>query len=140
MKSLAEGVAQIPKFVGSSDHAAWQWGNTIPLTFHNRLALAFPFLAKYLNVGPVPQPGTQTTVKQTTTTVGPSMRMVVDFSDLENSVQNITVGESGQFMSDYYKDQFDAWYHRRSFPMLFSDEAVNKDERHKLVLKPATEH
>jgi penicillin G amidase len=137
MKSLEEGVAHIPSLVGSPDHAAWQWGQTIPLTFHNRLTLAFPFLAKYLNVGPVPQPGTQTTVKQTTPTVGPSMRMVVDFSNLDNSVQNITVGESGQVMSGYYKDQFDAWYHGRSFPMQFSDDAVSKGARHKLLLEPA---
>ncbi len=139
VKSLEDGVAQIPALVGSNDHAAWQWGRTIPLTFQNRLTLAFPFLSRYLNVGPVPQAGTQTTVKQTTPTVGPSMRMVVDFSNLDDSVQNITLGESGQAMSDYYKDQFDAWYHGRSFPMLFSDEAVTKGARPKLVLEPANQ-
>jgi penicillin G amidase len=140
VKSLEKSVAEIPGLVGSGNHAAWQRGNTIPLTFHNRLTFAFPFLGKYLNVGPVPQAGTQTTVKQTTMTVGPSMRMVVDFSNLENSVQNITIGESGQVMSDYYKDQFDAWYHGRSFPMLFSDQEVDKDVRHKLTLLPTTNH
>jgi penicillin G amidase len=137
MKSLEESVKQIPSLVGSHDHAAWQWGSTIPLTFRNRLTLAFPFLGKYLNVGPVPQAGTQTTVKQTTPTVGPSMRMVVDFSNLDDSVQNITLGESGQVLSDFYSDQFDAWYHGRSFPMLFSAGAVEKGARHKLILEPA---
>ncbi len=136
VKSLEEGVAQIPLLVGSSDRAAWKWGETIPLTFRNRLTLAFPFLERFLNVGPLPQAGTETTVKQTTPTVGPSMRMVVDFSNLEDSVQNITVGESGQVMSEYYKDQFDAWYHGRSFPMLFSNDAVDNGARHKLVLVP----
>ncbi|HET7841223.1 MAG TPA: penicillin acylase family protein, partial [Terriglobia bacterium] len=140
VKSLEEGVAQIPGLVGSSDHAVWQWGRMIPLTFQNRLTLAFPFLGRFLNVGPVPQAGTQTTVKQTTPTVGPSMRMVVDFSNLDDSVQNITLGESEQAMSEFYKDQFDAWYHGRSFPMLFSDDAVAKGARHKLVLEPANQH
>jgi penicillin G amidase len=137
VKSLEDGVAQIPALTGSRDHAAWQWGKTIPLTFRNRLTLAFPFLGRYLNVGPVPQAGTQTTIKQTTPTVGPSMRMVVDFSDFENSVQNITLGESGEVMSPYYKDQFDAWTNGRSLPMLFSDEAVEKNTRHQLILEPA---
>ena len=137
-ESLETAVARIPGIVGSDNHAAWQWGNTIPLTFQNRLTLAFPFLGPCLNVGPVPQPGTQTTVKQTTPTVGPSMRMVVDFSNLENSVQNITLGESGEALSPYYQDQFDAWYHGRSFPMLFSDQAVEKNTRHELVLEPET--
>jgi penicillin amidase len=138
IKSLETAVAKIPALVGSHDHAAWIWGKTIPLTFRNRLTLAFPFLGRYLNVGPVPQPGTQTTVKQTTPFVGPSMRMVVDFSNLENSVQNITLGESGEVLSQYYKDQFDAWYHSRSFPMLFSDQAVEKNTRRELVLEPET--
>jgi penicillin G amidase len=138
MKSLQTAVEEIPGIVGSSDHAAWQWGQTIPLTFHNRITLAFPFLGRYLNVGPVPQAGMKTTVKQTTPTVGPSMRMVVDFSDFENSVQNITLGESGEVMSPYYKDQFEAWYHGRSFPMLYSERAVEKNTRHLLELEPAS--
>lgn len=137
VESLEDAVAQISGLTGSGDRAAWQWGRTIPLTFHNRLTVAFPFLSPYLNVGPVPQAGTQTTVKQTTPTVGPSMRMVVDFSDFENSVQNITLGESGQWMSPYYKDQFDAWYNGTSFPIFFSDDAVEKNTEHLLVLEPA---
>ncbi|MGE5326261.1 MAG: penicillin acylase family protein, partial [Deltaproteobacteria bacterium] len=74
----------------------------------------------------------------TTPTVGPSMRMVVDLSNLDDSVQNITLGESGEILSDYYRDQFDAWYHGRSFPMLFSDAAVDKAARHRLVLEPGS--
>ena len=137
-RSLETAVAEIPGLVGSRDHAAWQWGRTIPLTFRNRITLAFPFLGRYLNVGPVPQAGTQTTVKQTTPTVGPSMRMVVDFSDLGNSVQNITLGESGELLSPYYEDQFEAWYNGRSFPMLFSSWAVEKNTKHLLTLEPAS--
>jgi penicillin G amidase len=137
IKSLEKGVAEIPSLVGSRDHKAWQWGQTIPLTFHNHLSGPFPFLRKWLDVGPVPQSGAKETVKQTTPTLGPSMRMVVDFSDFEMSVQNITLGESGQAMSPYYKDQFDDWYHGRSFPMLFSDRAVEQGTRHKLVLEPS---
>jgi penicillin G amidase len=137
MASLEEGVRAIPALVGSNSRAAWQWGPTIPLTFHHPLAGSLPLVGSYMNVGPVPQAGTQTTVKQTTPTVGPSMRMVVDFSDFEKSVQNITLGESGQFLSPYYKDQFDAWNNGRSFPMLFSDQAVDSGTTHLLVLEPA---
>jgi penicillin amidase len=64
------------------------------------------------------------------------MRMVVDFSDLDHSVNNLTLGESGQVFSPYYKDQFDAWYTGHSFPMPFSDAAVNQAAVHKLVLRP----
>jgi acyl-homoserine lactone acylase PvdQ len=65
------------------------------------------------------------------------LRMVVDLANLDHSVQNITLGESGQVFSPYTKDQFDAWYNGRSFPMLFSDAAVEQATVHKLVLGPA---
>jgi penicillin amidase len=137
MKSLDDGIRQIPAMVHSQSHAAWKWGDAIPLTFRHPLSRGVPFLGHFLDVGPFPQAGTGTTVKQTTQNLGPSMRMVVDFSDLDQSMQNITLGESGQPFSPYYRDQFPAWYSGQSFPMLFSDEAVEKGTVHKLVLEPA---
>jgi penicillin amidase len=64
------------------------------------------------------------------------MRMVVDFGNLNDSVQNITLGESGQILSPYYRDQFEAWYEGRSLPMAFSDAAVERATVHRLVLEP----
>jgi penicillin amidase len=137
MKSLEEGAKQIRSRVGSRSHDAWKWGNTILLTFYHPLGQGFPLLGRLLDVGPFPQAGTATTVKATTARHGPSMRMVVDLSNLDHSVQNITLGESGQVFSPYYKDQVDAWYNGRSFPMPFSDAAVEQATVHKLVLAPA---
>ena len=136
INSLEEGVKQIPRRVGSRSHDAWKWGNTIPLTFYHPLGQGFTLLGKLLDVGPFPQAGTATTVKATTTRHGPSMRMVVDLQTLDHSVQNITLGESGQAFSPYYQDQFNAWYNGRSFPMSFSDAAVEQATVHKLVLRP----
>jgi penicillin amidase len=137
VKSLEEGIRQIPALIHSQNHAAWKWGDTIPLTFRHPLSGGVPLLGHWLDVGPFPQAGTGTTVKQTTSHVGPSMRMVVDFSDLDQSMQNITLGESGQVLSPYYRDQFSAWYNGQSFPMPFSDAALEKSAVHKLVLEPA---
>ncbi|MBZ5564629.1 MAG: penicillin acylase family protein [Acidobacteriia bacterium] len=137
IKSLEDGVARIPGLVHSRSHEAWKWGDTIPLTFHHPLSGGIPIFGRYLNVGPFPQRGMLTTVKATTPAAGPSMRMIVDFSNLENSVQNLTLGESGQILSAYYKDQFEAWYNGQSFPMLFGDAAVEQGTVHKLVLEPA---
>ena len=136
IKSLEEGVKQIPSQVGSRSRTAWKWGNTIPLTFYHPLGQAVPLLGRLLDVGPFPQAGTATTVKATTSRHGPSMRMVVDLAALDHSVQNITLGESGQVFSPYYQDQFEAWYNGRSFPMPFSDAAVEQATVHKLVLRP----
>lgn len=138
MKSLEEAVGQIPKLVGANDHNAWRWGVTIPLTFRHPLGGALRPLGWILNVGPFPESGTANTIKRAAGGVGPSMRMVVDLGEIDSSVQNITLGESAQPFSPYYKDQFEAWYHGQSFPMLFSDEAVQKAAVHRLALEPAT--
>jgi penicillin amidase len=135
VRSFEEALHQIPALVHSRDHAAWRWGDTISLTFHHPLDV-LPLAGRWLDVGPFPQPGTGTTVKQTTPRLGPSMRMVVDFSDVDHSLQNLTLGESGQVTSPYYRDQFSAWYDGSSFPMLFRDAAVEKGAVHKLTLEP----
>jgi acyl-homoserine lactone acylase PvdQ len=33
---------------------------------------------------------------------------------------NLLAGESGQVLSKHYKDQWDAWYYGRTFPMQFN--------------------
>lgn len=136
MESLEDGLKAVAKRVGSEDHSRWRWGDAIPLTFHHPLD-ALPFGHRLFDVGPFPQWGMATTVKATTPGAGPSMRMVVDFADLDRSVNNLTLGESGQVSSPYYRDQFNAWYHGRSFPMLFSDDAVARGAVHRLTLEPA---
>ncbi len=48
------------------------------------------------------------------------MRMVVDLADFDRSMQNITMGQSGQILSRHYRDQWEAYYAGRSFPMQFN--------------------
>jgi len=136
LASLDEALRRISKTMGTGNPAAWKWGTTIPLVFRHPLDGVLAG-RKIFDVGPFPQNGMATTVKATTATSGPSMRMVVDFSEFDNSRNNITLGESGQVFSPHYKDQFQAWYTGRSFPMLFTDAAVEKGAVHKLVLEPA---
>jgi penicillin amidase len=137
IESLQEAVARIPAAVHSGKRSAWEWGRANPLMFRHPLAGKVPVLDRIFDVGPYPQSGTSTTVKATTSTHGPSMRMVVDFADLDQSIQNITLGESGQVTSPYYKDQFNAWYDDRSFRMPFSEPVVDSQTVHRLTLTPA---
>ncbi|HEV3277545.1 MAG TPA: penicillin acylase family protein [Terriglobia bacterium] len=134
--SLGEGLHRIEQRVAGRDPAAWHWGDTIPLTFHHPLD-SLPLIGHYFDVGPFPEAGTTSTIKATSPAYGPSMRMVVDLSNLDGSVQNLTLGESGEISSPYYADQFQAWYTGLSFPMLFSDEAVDRGAVHRLTLEPA---
>jgi penicillin amidase len=97
----------------------WNYGKYNELTIKHPIGGELPLLGPYFNIGPVEMSGSSTTIKQTTLRLGPSMRFVADLSDWERSLNNITIGESGQFLSRHYKDQWDAYYVGRSFPMQF---------------------
>ena len=49
---------------------------------------------------------------------GPSERLTVDLSDLDqSSTLNLVTGEAGNFLSPYYMDQWKAWYEGYSFTL-----------------------
>jgi len=98
----------------------WKWGRALQWTLAHPIGKNLPVVAGYFDIGPVEMSGSGQTVKQTTATLGPSERMVVDLADLDRSVQNLVTGESGNIASAHYKDQWDAYYVGRSFPMQFN--------------------
>jgi penicillin amidase len=60
----------------------------------------------------------------------------VDFSDLDHSTLNLTLGQSGNPASPYYLDQFLAWYRGTTYPLAFSDAAAKAAAQHTLTLQP----
>lgn len=118
MKCLSEGIDEGAKIQGSKV-SRWDYGQYNAWTMTNPVEGHLPLVGTYFNIGPVSMSGGPTTIKQTTRRLGPSMRMIVDLSDLDHSFQNITVGESGHRLSRHYKDQWNAYYGATSFPMQF---------------------
>jgi penicillin amidase len=116
MDALDEG-----KRLQGNDPKKWEYGKYFELTFINPVLGRIAYVGKYFNVGPVEMSGTTTSVKQSSARLGPSMRMVVDLGDLDASLQNITFGQSGEFLSSHYKDQWEAYIAGRSFPMQFAN-------------------
>ena len=86
---------------------------------NNLVGGKIPSIGRYFNIGPIWMSGSPTSVKQTTRRLGPSMRFVADLSDWEQSLNNITTGESGRFLSGHYKDQWDTYYYAGHLPMQF---------------------
>jgi penicillin G amidase len=86
--------------------------------------------------GSQPQSGDGTTVKQVGHTFGPSERFTADLANLDRSTLNIVVGQSGNPMSPWFRDQFSAWLHGTTFALPFSDAAVTAAARHTLTLTP----
>ena len=66
----------------------------------------------------------------------PSMRMVVDLSDLDASRWVNQTGNSGHAYDDHYDDQIAEWVSGETFPWPFSTAAV-EDETH-VTLTPST--
>ena len=99
--------------------AHWRWGQALSWKFEHPVGKQLPLVSSFFDIGPVAMSGSSTTVKQTTATLGPSERMVVDWGNLDGSVMNLRVGESGNVASNHYKDEWPAYYVGRSFPMEF---------------------
>ena len=98
----------------------WRWGRLLEWHLEHPIGRSIPGFSRFFNIGPVPMSGSGATVKQTTRGLGPSERMVVDLGNLDRSVQNLAVGESGNVASRHYKDQWPAFYSGESLPMEFN--------------------
>ena len=118
IRALSEGIENGRRLQGSNVKR-WNYGSYNELAIRHPVGDKLPLLGPYFNVGPVPMSGSSTTIKQTTQILGPSMRFVADLGEWDRSLNNITIGESGQILSRHYKDEWDAYYAARSFPMQF---------------------
>jgi penicillin amidase len=116
--SLASAVSAGEKIQGSNV-AAWDYGQSIALRLTHPVAGRLPLIGRYFNIGPVPMSGSPSSIKQTTQRLGPSLRMVIDLANLDQSQANLVTGESGHVLSRHYKDQWGAYYGGTSFPMQF---------------------
>jgi penicillin amidase len=119
--ALNEGRARL-----GSGVAKWRWGQLLYWTFEHPVVKNIPPVGWFFNItyqrnpGPFEMSGSGTTVKQTTKFLGPSERMVVDLGDLDRSVQNLMLGESGSVSSSHFEDEWPAYYYGKSFPMQFN--------------------
>ena len=120
VSNLANAIEEGQRIQGR-DVTKWNYGLYNQLGINHPIAGQLPLVGKYFNFGPVPFGGAPTTVKQVrfVPRVGPSMRMVVDFSNLDRSVLNIPFGQSEQVLSRHYRDQWKSYLEGRSFRMQF---------------------
>ncbi len=114
----------------------WTWGRVHRVDIEHPFWSHFPILKKGAGPGSQPLSGDGETVKQVAKHFGPSERLTVDFSDLDHSTLNIVNGQSGNIFDEHYDDQWDAYYHGRTFQLPFSQEAVQQAGVHHLRLEP----
>jgi len=126
----------------------WNWGelHALPLrngTFGESGVAPIEWL---FNRGPYPVSGGSSVVNATGWDLGssfatitvPSMRMIVDLSDLDASRWNQLTGQSGHTFHENYVDQTPAWQRVELTPWAFSPKAVDAATVHTLTLVPAS--
>jgi penicillin amidase len=116
--------------------ARWSYGSWHTIQIEHPLARFLPFASRLAGTGPQPLSGDTTTVKQAGHSIGPSQRFTMDWSQIDGSTENIVLGESGNPLSPYFRDQWKDWYGGTTFALPFSESAVAAQTRHTLRLLP----
>jgi penicillin amidase len=119
-----------------ADLNSWKWGPEDSVTIQNPILGRIPMLRRWTGPGVQPQSGSGYTVKAAGRDYGPSERFTADLSNLDASTLNTVTGQSGNFLSPYYMDQWKAWYTGYTFTLPFTKSAVEDATAHRLILEP----
>lgn len=168
LDALEEGVRELVSVFGTDDQSAWKWGRVHHLTFQHLLGIAWPLnrilnvgpvprdgegdtvnasppvsdsLAQLLARGTMGGTFDVPIFPDSDSKVacaGPVMRMLLDFSDLDNSRVVLDVGQSGHRLSHHYKDHFPLWYKVEYLPLPYTRAKVAEEAASTLFLSPST--
>ena len=119
------------------DLGAWRWGRVNAIAIEHPVLGKIPGLERWTAPGIKEQSGSGYTVKAVTRHHGPSERFTANLADLDQSTLNAVTGQGGNFLSPYYVDQWKAWYEGSTFPLPFTQQAVEASRVHRSVLRPA---
>ncbi len=141
--ALKDAVKEMRK-LGDSDPANWAWGELHTTSFDNQVMSNLPFIKNAFNRGGFPTAGGQSIVNATgwDLLAGyevdwlPSMRMIVDFSNFQNSLTVNTTGASGHAYHPHYIDLADDWRMIKYHPMHWDRAAIENDAEGHLRLMP----
>jgi len=131
LAATEHALKKAPQELGS-----WRWGSQNSLTIQNPILGQVPILRRWSGTGTNPQSGSVYTVKAVWHAHGPSERFTADISNWDMSTLNTVTGQSGNFLSPYYMDQWQAWYTGYTFALQFSRTAVVNSAAHRLLLEP----
>jgi penicillin amidase len=119
-----------------TDLRTWRYGYAHPIEIEHPLYGMLPWFKKWTGTGAQAQSGDTSTVKQVGRTFGPSQRFTMDWSNIDASTENIVMGQSGDPLSAYYRDQWTYWYDGTTFALPFTDASVAAATSHTLRLLP----
>lgn len=144
--SFSDAVTELEKSYGK-DPASWKWGRLHKIIFRNEtfgMSGIYPVEVLF-NRGPFPTSGGTAEVNATSWNAAttsydvediPSMRMIVDLSNMENSLSINSTGQSGHAFHPNYIDMAELWSRIQYHPMLWSRLQVETTAQSKLKLSP----
>jgi penicillin amidase len=119
-----------------ADLSKWAYGSWHVIDIEHPLHPFLPWITDIAGTGALPLSGGGTTVKQVGKAFGPSQRLTMDWSNVDGSTENISLGESGNPYSEYFRDQWKDYYGGTTFALPFTETAVAANTRHTLRLEP----
>jgi penicillin amidase len=129
------------------DPSGWAWGRLHGLTLTDQTfgTSGIGPIEALVNRGPVDVGGGESIVQATGWTAAdgfetdwvPSMRMVVDLDDLDESRWIDLTGVSGHPYHEHYGDQTEMWRTGRTVPMRWEAETIREEAVDTLTLTPA---
>jgi penicillin amidase len=145
LRSFADALEYLGNRFGDVPHA-WRWSRLHSVTFvHNPVGQSgIRPLELIFNRGPVEVGGSGYTVNAASykseepyaTQSGVSQRLIVDLSDLDNSLSVHSTGQSGLPFDKHYDDMISLWQKVKYHPMLWSEETVQGNREGLLILEP----
>jgi penicillin amidase len=142
-QSFNEAVAYLNGQMGDNVDD-WQWGKLHTLTFYHPFGKSSSLMGYFMNIGPFPMGGSFATVNPQPYRLskpwegyhGASLRYIIDFSNMKNSLRVIPAGISGNFMSPHYDDQVELWRTGQYRPFVLDRKSVEEDARYTLKMSP----
>jgi penicillin amidase len=141
-KSLSDALSDLENNY-SKDVKDWQWGSLHKATFKHSFSGASSLLDKFINIGPFSVGGDGTTLFNTEygfkegiqsyplfdhgkfdNILGPTMRYIFDFAKPDEFHMVLTTGQSGNFMSDHYRDMSQMWLRGNYVTVRTDDQSI----------------
>jgi penicillin amidase len=97
------------------------WGEAHQVVIQHPISRVAPFLSRFLDMPREPLPGDSMTIRVGGPGFGASQRTVVSPGHEEDGILHIPTGQSGHFMSRFYRKGHSAWVNGDPSPLLASE-------------------
>ena len=145
LAAFRSAVLDLEKRFGKNS-SAWRWGDLHTVTFRNESfgESGIEILERLFNRGPYSTSGGTAVINATSwnaeesyeVTALPSMRMIIDLSDFNNSFTIHTTGQSGHAFHPHYIDMAEPWSQMEYQPMLWDRSRIQANAEGTLRLLP----